>query len=449
MPTTMTQHELNEQVFSALSSSTLSDEDKLAALKSAIAAGAEINCRDDAGDTPLIRACRRRRLPMAVIEFMLEAGAEVSPATKGGHTALTLAICSGDFVLAGLLLHYAKGNAVFGRHAGFCLISAVRDGDVKQVERMLELDLLGCEVLTLPKCMKSEYELSVITTALYEAVVAEYLDYDMLALLLKHGADANPHTNIGFDALACVVQTALDALFGEFEKEEGLSQHDKACVELLLAHGADPYFGVRRSAVHAAVYGNNPACFELLVPEDVTMEQIHAQCGQNFFPWALRNLDNAEFVSRLIARGADVNTPDNDGKTPLCIALERAAVVNLYKGCGFRKARENRMAIVKSLLAAGAAVNLPSGGVFPMVAAERAVSPVALEKLQSFAAASCVTPLSVAVFYGDAECVDLLLAAGAEPNTSASSFAPLELASCLADESCHCLLLAHGAKAAR
>ena len=443
----MTQPELNEQLFTVLSSSTLSDEDKLAALKSAIAAGAEINCRDNAGNTPLISACRRRLMPRELKMCLVESGADVSAATKSGHTAFTLAICSGDFELAQFMLSYAKGNAVFGRHGGFCLISAVREGDVALVNRMLELDLLDCEVLTLPKCMESKYELSVITTALYEAVVSEYLDSNMLALLLKNGADANPHTNIGFDALAIVVQTAMEPRCGEFEKDDGLTQHDKACIKLLLEYGADPYYGMHQSAVQAAVYGNDSACLELLLPAGDTMEQINSRCGRNFFPWALRNLDRIEFVAELVARGADVNASDQSGKTPLCIALERAAVVNLYKGCGFRKVRESRLSIVKSLLAAGADVNLPSGGVFHIVSAERASSPAAAEKLQAFTAEPCVTPLAVAVFYGDAECVDLLLAAGADPNAPASSFSPLELASCLSDDACLRLLIAHGANA--
>jgi ankyrin repeat protein len=159
----------------------------------------------------------------------------------------------------------------------------------------------------------------------------------------------------------------------------------------------------------------------------------------------MRHITRPELLRLFLARGADVNTPGTDGKTPLLIAVVRAGVAGLYKGTGFRKLREANLELVRCLLAAGAEANLPSGGVFPIVSAACALPGTGLATLQAFADATaqtgcCVTPLSVALYYADAVCAELLLSAGANPHTPACGFTPMQLAAALIDPTC-CNLL--------
>ncbi len=452
----MTQQELNQQLFSALHASEI----QLDTINGLLQSGADVNATDDAGYTPLMYACSKKA--PAVVELLLNNGANARAVTPQGYTALYMAVAyQAPAKTVQMVLHHDNSAAVFGKYATFCLLTAVVNEQENLVRLLLETESIYEASLQVTdeddlNGYGSEFfadayfdeDLRLVDKGLLLAA-KECESREMVALLLEYGANANAFTEDGCTIFASVVADLLapsDTLGDKEPEPESL-----ALVELLLDEGSNPFLKkVSPSAWEHAVYENNAQLVELFLAEDYDMKLLSSCYGYAVFPWAVRHINRPELLQLFLARGAEVNTPGADGKTPLLIAVERAGVSGLYKGTGFRKLRESNLALVRCLLAAGAEANLPSGGVFPIVSPERALPGTGLGTLQSFAAATAqaasrVTPLSVALYYADADCAELLLSAGANPHTPACGFTPMQLAAALADSTCRNLLLTHTA----
>lgn len=75
-----------------------------AGVEKLVAGGADINARDETGQTPLITAALARQ--DGVAEFLVSHGASLEARTKKGMTALHAAAYSGDKAIAEMLLKY-------------------------------------------------------------------------------------------------------------------------------------------------------------------------------------------------------------------------------------------------------------------------------------------------------------------------------------------------------
>lgn len=450
----MTQEELNQQLFAALNASEIQVE----AINALLQSGADVNAVDDDGYTPLMYACSQKAPKgPAVVELLLKNGANARAVTPQGYTAIYMAVSHhAPTNTVEMVLHHDNDAAVFGMYATFCLLTAVVNEQADLIRLLMETESIYEASLQVndeedyngyhSEVFADAYfdeELRLIDKALLVAA-KDCENLEMVALLLEYGANANSFTAEGCTIFASVVGDCLSP--SDTLGDKALEPYALDLITLLHEEGANPFLKkVSPSAWEHAVYENNTQLVERFLSEDFDMKLLNLRCGYAVFPWAMRHITRLELLRLFLARGADVNTPGTDGKTPLLIAVERAGVAGLYKGTGFRKLREANLELVRCLLAAGAEVNLTSGGVFPIVSAERALPDTGLTTLQDFAAATeqtgcCVTPLSVALYYADAVCAELLLSAGANLHTPACGFTPMQLAAALIDPTC-CNLL--------
>ena len=207
------------------------------------------------------------------------------------------------------------------------LLKAARSGDVARVKQLLEQDprLLSARdplgntalILAVNSGHDEIAELLVgagVEPDIYEAasigkteVVARFLNDDSSLL--------DSYSPEGFTALA------LAAHFGHIET-----------LEFLIARGGNvnavSKHAMNVTPLHAALFGRRVEAAKVLVAAgaDVTTKRggtgwpragwtaLHYCAGYGF----------AELVEPLIKRGADINEPDDEGKTPIRIAIESA-----------------------------------------------------------------------------------------------------------------------------
>ena len=467
----MALQELNKQLFDALNETEVSPSK----IQQLLQAGAEVNAVDEEGNTPLLRACSRySHVPPAVAELLLEAGAGVDAVSPRGMTPLARAVIKEDAELVALLLRQAEPEKVFGQSAACCLLEAVARDNAEVAKLLLcanvllyalPVETLGDNDDELTDEQVSDYILRFLeysflgvdderyivedsTLRLIDKALRLALEYEvsreLLELLLEFGADVNAY----MDDSSTVFSSVVESLARVSDDDDAQHHSDElSLIQFLLLEGADPFKKkIKPSAFEYAVYENDIQFLDLFLPETMDMAQINQRCGYIVFTRALRFINSPDIVRLFLSRGADVHARDAEGKTPLVIAVERTALTSLYKGTGFRRLRESNLGIVRCLLAAGADVNLVSGGVFPMASEELASPGAGVATLQAFAEAtkqpeSCVTALAVAVYYADVVCVELLLAAGANPSIQACGYSPMQLASALRNPACRHSLL--------
>ncbi len=76
-------------------------------VKSLLMAGADVNCRDQVGWTPLIKAAWMGHL--SIVQHLLDHGAEIDQQNDFGYTALMSAVSSGHRVIIQYLLERGAG----------------------------------------------------------------------------------------------------------------------------------------------------------------------------------------------------------------------------------------------------------------------------------------------------------------------------------------------------
>ena len=324
-------------------------------------AGADPDAARESGETPLMRAAATGSV--AVVRALLAAGANVDAADPlGAQTPLMLAASGRHPDVVALLL--ARGADVEARsRLGFTpLLFAAREGDVTSARRLVAA---GADV---DAAMPDGTSALIVATVRGQVRVARFL--------LEAGADPNagptaPRRRSGaaseataatadpaaarpdYIALHWAVgawQTELAGPNGiaaerdpEWEAIRGLPPTRKlALVDALLAFGADPNAGMRRTPPR---FGYSQISYE------------HNKQGVNVFggatPLMLAAMaGDAEVMRRLAAAGADPALTTDDGTTLLMVAagLGRYEAENLV-------AEEGTLEAVRTALALGADVN--------------------------------------------------------------------------------------------
>ena len=361
---------------------TAANQGDLSFIDSYLAEGGEVDQRDGFGNTALYQAAKTGQL--AVLERLLEAGAD--PGLKVGEqgdTALLAAAAStvdGDKMVAALL--HAGANAEQSDISGVTpLWSAVEANNLDAARLLIDA---GAN----PNEMVHGY------TPLMLAAHNKYSD--MVKLLLVRGADVDVLSDgveVGYNALYFAVElrhweqksgwqsaTPLGRVSKYYDGSNGanaiflLDQQQKV-VDILLAAGSDPDAtqGEWTALTRAARQGADAAVVEALL---LAGANPNLKSREDYSPLYLAaGWNRAAQVDVLLALGADVDLGnDNDNETAI-----------------YNAANNGHLEPVKSLLAAGADVNIADGKGF--------------------------TALYLASYDGYTEVVQYLIAAGANMDT--------------------------------
>ena len=374
---------------------TAANQGDLGFIDSYLAEGGEVDERDGFGTTALYQAAAAGHL--TVVERLLAAGADPNLSVgESGNTALLVAASAdadSDKLVAALL--HAGANAEQTNTAGITpLWSAVEMNKLDAARLLIDA---GAN----PDTRVTGY------TPLMLAAHNKYSD--MVRLLLVRGANVAPLSDgveTGYNALYFAVElrnweqkkgwytaTALGGVSNAYNGYAGanalfLLQEQKKVVDMLLAAGADPNAtsGEWTALTRAARQGVDASIVEALLMAGADPNQ---KSSKDYSPLYLAaGWNRGAQVDMLLAFGADVNmVSDNNNET----AIYNAADVG-------------HLGPVKSLLAAGADVNIADGSDF--------------------------TPLYLASYDGYIEVVQHLLAAGAEIDTRSGDggWSPLQTA---------------------
>ena len=257
--------------------------DDRADLRRQLAAAADVNARDNHGNTPLIYASGFGSLE--AVRLLLDSGADAN--ARNGLDATGLVWAAADLAKVQLLLsHGADVHARTRLERTPLMVAAACDGCSESVRLLIEK---GADVRARDKGG---------TTAL--ALAAQAGDADSIRLLLAHGADPRKASESGLTPLMlaltnCSLRGAAD----------------------LIAHGA---------GVNAANSSGGTVKFGAI--ELVHLTPLHyaaPYCG-------------ADLVKMLLDAGAEPNVADIRGMTPLMLAVasehQDAAVVALLLKAG-------------------------------------------------------------------------------------------------------------------
>ena len=366
-----------------------------------LAAGAQVNARSLDGETPLHVAARMNRNP-AVVAQLVEGGADLNARDRNGNTPLHASRDNGSSAVPLLLLELGADPS--------------RVNDSGHVASPLDCGYWNTEVF---------------------ALVA---NAEATAACLAAGADVNARDDAGNTPLVLAVRARGGGSAG------GPVSENLAVVAVLLEAGADAR--ARNAALHHAAGGaymqtarnrfdpvETPAIVAALLAAGADVEARDGNAGIPLHHAA--SAEASETVTMLLEAGSDVHARDSNGDSPLLLAAK----------WGFRRNPE----VLEILLGAGADVNdRNERGETVLRSAIRSpadrVAGIVRRLVDLGADATEPRLLGMAAVEGDnPELIEVLLAAGADPNPASSS-SPLHGAARLGGPGAIATLVAGGAE---
>ena len=279
-----------------------------AAVQKLLKDGADLNARNNIGDTPLMAAALYADAD--VLELLLKAGADVNATNKAGATALLRAATFEDKVR----LLVAKGADVKARSSmgnSAMILAARKPGNSGTVKFLLDH---GAD----PDATNAFN-----ATVLMAAVAAD--DLDTVRLLLDRGANVNGRPNPGTENFFWGGwRTPL--MWAAFQGDETLCK-------LLLERGAKVNdFVETGGALAQAAWGGHAGVARLLLDAGAQVDQRDLVANYTPLHWAASaERSSSALVELLLARGADVNAEGGQpvdnylgvAQTPLMLARKR------------------------------------------------------------------------------------------------------------------------------
>lgn len=331
---------------------------------------ANINCRDDIGETPLHYAITEHNTPLAVL--LLERNADVAVASHDGTTPLHSAVsCKHDEILTRLLQHGASTTLTDTGDLSPIHIAILR-GDYAVVELLLDnctelgfrdnrwhtivhwATIIASEcnpTIDMPGASNALHILKLVVnrcnllsdrdkkgqTALYKAAACPMGNLHTVEYLFHQGSGYVTDLNGRTPLYAAASQGRLKIVEFLLGKGVHVSTPDIAgttplimaalegrqfVVCALLHHGAAVSLQNRLglSALHAAVEGGHEDVVRLLIQHGADVNPTTEPQKQTPLHYAARK-GNSVIAHILLRRGADPNAHSSDGITPLEFAV--------------------------------------------------------------------------------------------------------------------------------
>lgn len=370
-------------------------------MKRLIEAGADASARGVTGKSLLIEAVKEQN--REEFDLLLASGADVNATTGDAigmeMSALSFAVANGNVEMQELLLEKGASTEVYGVSGEPLICEVVSRGDRVTSDRLLA------------KGASAEVVTGSGETPLSMAVAVE--DLEMVDLLLGHGADPSFHPESEAPPLLAAIELGNIAISNQLIVEgakldgpallaKAYEIRDDPLMSLLLNAGVDP---------ESTFPGTEERVFDVAVRDGAagsvrTLLASGAKIGNNL--WAALLTGQDDLIRLILDAGADPRQAGPEGDDPLnwCLTRHRyRAARELLAGGANPDARYNdeESWLSKSIREGNAAVALT------LLEAGAAVTGVR--------ARDGHTLLGWAIAHQQAEVVEALLAAGADPDT--------------------------------
>jgi ankyrin repeat protein len=262
-----------------------------------IAHGADVNLRDNTGDSALMFATSRKeaKKSIQIIEMIIKKKADLNLQNNEGNTALMIAIQNQNFQMARILIQNEANVNMVDKNGKNALLYVIQSE-----ETSLSLDVLK---MLIKKKADLNLQNNEGNTALMIAI--ENQNFQMAHILILNGANVNM---VDKTALLYVVRYketchSIRLLKMMIQKDVDVNLQNKGKTALMIAieNGND---------VTANLLLQNGANVDLITERQETA--IHYFCS----------IGKIQSVHFLIKHNANLNIQNSLGKTPLMIALE-------------------------------------------------------------------------------------------------------------------------------
>lgn len=331
-----------------------------------LSAGGDIDQSDANGNTPLIIAVRTDNIPVA--EKLVRAGANTESINNLGETALSIAIRNKNWPMVTALGKAGVNYNVQYEDGRTRLHDIISSG---RAEKELVAALIegGADVNIADDSGQTPFTLAVNRG-----------EAELVALMVRHGADVNEvhFNNNSYPALLQAIQMKNDKLAavlidggadvdfivqktGDSALHAAVKSGMKDIVAMLIKRGANVnvrniFYETPLSEATVNPEGKDLDCARLLAQAGADLNALVSEKGRTSLHLAAMKGDGfSDSLQFLLENGADPNIYDNEGQTPLTLAVEH----------------NNRKA-VEILIEEGVDLNVPAlNGETPLAMAER------------------------------------------------------------------------------
>lgn len=304
--------------------------------------GANINARDQYGQTPLHYAARYYESNM--IPELVGLGADPNAQDDQGQTPLYFAVHNNDPATVHMLIA-ADANPIVPLRDGTTPWSIAEAGGNPEIVSLLR-----------PTAEPAKLAQEQAERDLFDAIYSKTLKPDQFNKLIGQGARINIENQDGKTPLQVALErNNMQALGLLLQEEANISATDKEGKTLL----------------HMAIEANNPYAVQLLLKKDKDKKILHARDINGNTPLHLAvTRGNPEIVRNLLDAGAtvDADVRNTPGATPrlLAEAIGRPELVTLFQAIGKKEAeagmsQEGRSLYEEALesIKSGAPIPLP------------------------------------------------------------------------------------------
>ena len=289
-------------------------EGNINVVRQAIAKGANLNVKDEDGETPLLWAAMFGHKEVA--ELLIVKGADVNAMTNGGKTPLDVAnkieswdtskVEAAKNKISGLLLENGAKTGWNIKMVKRSIQVASKTGDIKWVKQHLEdgmdVNAVG-QAIQYPRVAQSD----AAWTSLHWAALEGHKE--IVELLIAKGADVNVKDGDGETPLGKAIRNEQTKIADLLRKRGSKTGEEVLAEESIL--GAVNIGDIKLVEQHLA------AGADVNAKDSVRWTPLHHAAFEGY----------KEVAELLIAKGADVNATADTGATPLGLAYGATAAL--------------------------------------------------------------------------------------------------------------------------